>query len=223
MAYVFQFGIVADHADELIAGAIATLRLSVIAMVLGLAVAAICAFLRAAGPWPLRHGVGLYVEVIRNTPFLVQLFVIYFSLPAIGIRFDPDIAAIIGMSINFGGYATEILRAGVEAVPRGQIEAGRALGLTRLRIFMLIIAYPAVKTVYPALASQFVILLLGSSVISTISAFELTGVTNSLQSQTFRAFEFYFVGAAIYLALALAVKAVLRGIYWFCFERGRAA
>ena len=127
------------------------------------------------------------------------------------------------MSINFGGYAAEILRAGIEAVPRGQIEAGRALGLTRLQIFVLIIAYPAVKTVYPALAGQFVILLLGSSVISAISAFELTGVTNSLQSQTFRAFEFYFVGAAIYLVLALAVKAVLTGIYWFFFLRGREA
>ncbi len=223
MKYVFQFGVVADHFDALLAGAAATLRLSMIAMVGGLAFAIICAYLRAAGSKPMRWVVVSYVEVIRNTPFLVQLFVIYFSLPALGIRFDAEQAAVIGMSINFGGYATEIIRAGVESVPRGQIEAGRALGLTRLQIFRLLIIFPAIKTVYPALAAQFVILLLGSSIVSAISATELTAVTNTLQSQTFRSFEFYFVAAAMYLCMALLVKACLTGIYWAVFVRGREA
>jgi polar amino acid transport system permease protein len=221
MRYVFQFGIVADHFDALMAGAAATLRLSVTAMACGLALATICAYLRAAGPKPARWLVAAYVEVIRNTPFLVQLFVIYFSLPALGIRFDAEEAAVIGMSINFGGYATEILRAGVEAVPRGQIEAGRALGLMRVQIFRLLILFPAFKTVYPALAGQFVILLLGSSIVSAISATELTAVTNTLQSQTFRAFEFYFVAAGMYLVMALLVKACLTAVYWVAFVRGR--
>ena len=223
MRYVFQFGVVADNMDVLFWGAVATLRLSLLAMLGGLAIAIVCAYLRTSGPRPVRWAVAAYVEVIRNTPFLVQLFLIYFSLPAIGIRFDAEQAAVLGMSINFGGYATEILRAGIESVPRGQIEAARALGLKPLRIFRHIVLFPAVKTIYPALASQFVILLLASSVVSAISATELTAVTNTLQSRTFRSFEFYFVATALYLAMALLVRSGLTGLYWLIFMRGRIA
>ena len=150
--------------------------------------------------------------MIRNTPFLVQLFVIYFSLPALGVRFDAEEAAVLGMSINFGGYATEILRAGIEAVPRGPDRGRpRARPDAPRRSSAFSSSSRAVKTVYPALASQFVILLLGSSIVSAISATELTAVTNSLQSQTFRAFEFYFVAAGMYLAMALAREGLPRG------------
>jgi len=219
MKYVFQFGVVADHFDDLLLGAAATLRLSVTAMVAGLAIAVACAYIRTSGPKPARFVVMGYVELIRNTPFLVQLFIIYFSLPAIGVRFEAEQAAVIGMAINFGGYATEIIRAGVESIHPGQIDAGRALGLKKLQIFRFVILFPAVKTVYPALASQFVILLLGSSIVSAISATELTAITNSLQSQTFRSFEFYFVAAGLYFALAMIVKATLSAIYWAVFVR----
>jgi polar amino acid transport system permease protein len=221
MHYVFQFGIVADHADELIQGALSTLWLTACGTVGGFLLAVICVFLRSAGSKPVRWAVVSYVEVIRNTPFLVQLFVLYFSLPAIGIRLYADQAAILGLSISFGGYATEILRAGIEAVPRGQIEAARSLGLRSFQIFRKIILFQAISTVYPALASQVVILLLGSSIVSAISATELTAIANSLQSQTFRAFEFYFVVAAMYLAMAIATKAILTSLYWAVFLRGR--
>ena len=222
MRYVFQFGIVADHRDALVEGALATLRLSLMAMVFGLAIAVLCAFARRARSRPLAWSVTAYVEVIRNTPLLVQLFVIYFSLPALGIRLEAQEAAVVGLSLNLGGYATEIIRAGLDAVPRGQIEAGRALGLTRLQIFRFIMLFPALRTVYPALASQFVILLLGSSIVSAISATELTAITNTLQSTTFRAFEFYFAATAIYLLLAVAVRLSLDAIGWAVFVRGRA-
>ena len=221
MKYVFQFGVVADHADVLIAGAKATLWFTFLGALFGLALAIVCAYLRAAGPKPVRWIVSGYVEAIRNTPFLVQLFLIYFSLPAIGLRLYAEQAAVLGLAISFGGYATEILRSGVEAIPRGQIEAGRALGFTPFRIFRLIILFPAIKICYPALASQVVILLLGSSIVSAISATELTASANSLQSQTFRAFEFYFVSAGIYLAMALLVKGALASLYWTIFIRGK--
>lgn len=221
MKYVFQFGVVADHADALVAGAKATLWFTFLGAIFGLVLAIICAYLRAAGPKPVRYAVAGYVELIRNTPFLVQLFVIYFSLPAIGLRLYAEQAAVLGLAVSFGGYATEILRSGVEAIPRGQIEAGRALGFTPFRIFRLIILLPAIKIAYPALASQVVILLLGSSIVSAISATELTAATNSLQSQTFRSFEFYFVAAGIYLAMALLVKGVLASLYWIVFVRGQ--
>jgi len=115
MKYVFQFGIVWDHLPQLINGAWLTLRLSFGAFALGFALALLLAFLRTSGPKPARVAVAAYVEVIRNTPFLVQLFIIYFSLPAIGIRMEAVTAALIGMSINFSGYATEIVRSASDA------------------------------------------------------------------------------------------------------------
>ncbi len=169
----------------------------------------------------MRAAVIAYVELIRNTPFLVQLFIIYFSLPAIGVRFDAVVAATVAMTLNFSGYATEILRSGIEAVPKSQIEAGHSLGFTRLQIYRHIVVFPALRTVYPALASQFVLLMLGSSIVSAISVEELTGIINTLQSTTFRAFEFYFVATAAYLAMALATRWLLHAIYVLCFVRGR--
>ena len=221
MNYVFQFGIVWDHLPRLLDGAWLTMGLSLGAFALGFVIAMLLAFLRTAGPRPLRAGIAAYVELIRNTPFLVQLFIIYFSLPMIGIRFDAITAALLGMSLNFSGYATEIIRSGIEAVPRSQIEAGHSLGFTRLQIFRNIIVFPALRTVYPALASQFVLLMLGSSIVSAISAEELTAVTNTLQSTTFRVFEFYFVATGLYLLMAIGARALLHTIYWAVFERRR--
>jgi len=223
MKYVFQFGIVRDHLPELIHGAWLTVQLSVGAFVLGFVLAVVLAFLRSSGPRPVRMAVGAYVEFVRNTPFLVQLFVIYFALPEIGIRMEATTAALIGMSLNFAGYGTEILRSGIDAVPRPQIEAGESMGLSRLAIFRHIVVFQALRTAYPALASQFVLLMLGSSIVAAISAEELTAVTNTLQSTTFRAFEFYFVATGIYLAMALASRLVLSALYWIVFERGQPA
>lgn len=221
MNYVFQFGIVWDHLPKLLDGAWLTIGLSFGAFALGFVMAMLLAFLRTAGARPIRMAIAAYVELIRNTPFLIQLFIIYFSLPAVGIRLDAITAALLGMSLNFSGYATEIVRSGIEAVPRSQIDAGHSLGFTRLQIFRHVIAFPALRAVYPALASQFVLLMLGSSIVSAISAEELTAVTNTLQSMTFRAFEFYFVATGLYLLMALGARLLLNGVYWAVFERGR--
>jgi polar amino acid transport system permease protein len=221
--YVFQFNVVWDHLPELLAGALLTIQLSATAMALGLCLAIVCAYGQSAGPRPIRVLVAGYVELIRNTPFLIQIFILYFSLPVIGIRLTANNAAIAAMTINLGAYASEIIRAGIEAIPRGQVEAARALGLKALQIFRLIIIFPAIKTVYPALASQFILLMLSSSVVSTISAVELTAVANSLQSTTFRSFEFYFVATGLYLAMALGFRGALSAIYWVAFQRGQAA
>jgi polar amino acid transport system permease protein len=223
MNYVFHFGIVWDHWRDLADGAWLTIRLSAMAMVLGLTVSIGGAYARLVGIRPLRWLVGTYVETIRNTPFLVQIFIIYFSLPTLGLRLEANQAALLAMAINFGAYGTEILRAGIEAVPQGQIEAARALGLTRLQTFRFVILFPALKTVFPALASQFILMMLGSSIVSAISAVELTAVTNSLQSTTFRAFEFYFVTTGVYLVMALGFRAALGVIYWLVFQRNHAA
>jgi len=221
--YVFQFNVVWEHFPELLAGAWLTIRLSAAAMGLGLCLAVLCAYGKSAGPKPVRWLVAGYIELIRNTPFLVQIFIIYFSLPVIGLRLTANTAALLAMTVNLGAYASEIVRAGIEAIPQGQVEAARALGLRKLQIFRKIILFPAVQTVYPALASQFILLMLSSSVVSTISAVELTAITNSLQSTTFRSFEFYFVATGLYLAMSLGFRGALSGIYWAVFQRGRGA
>jgi polar amino acid transport system permease protein len=221
--YAFHFNVVLDHLPELLDGAWLTIRLSAMAMAIGLALAVLCAYGKTAGPRPVRWLIAAYVELIRNTPFLVQIFIIYFSLPTLGIRFDANQAALIAMVVNVAAYASEIVRAGIDAVPQGQVEAARALGLTRLQIFRLVVIFPALKTVFPALASQFILLMLGSSVVSAISAVELTAVTNSLQSTTFRSFEFYFFATGLYLVMALGFRAAFGLVYWSVFHRGRPA
>lgn len=222
MTYVFQFGIVFDRFHELLQGAWLTVQLSAVSMVFGLSLAIVCAFLRTAGPRPVRWIVAAYVEMMRNTPFLVQIYVIFFSLPAFGLRFEANQAAVVAMVVNLGAYATEIIRAGIQSVPIGQIEAGRALGLTRIQVYRKIVLFPAVKAVYPALASQFILLLLGSSVVSAISAKELTAIANTMQSTTFRAFEVYIVVTVMYLGIAVAFRGFFASVYWLIFVRGRA-
>ncbi len=223
MQYVFQFNVVWDNWQVLLDGAIATVRMSAAAFALGLAVALLCAWLRGLSAPALRAIVRFYVEIIRNTPLLVQLFIIYFSLPSLGIRMEADDAAILGLGLNFGGYATEILRSGVEAIPHTQIEAATALGLSRFRIFRHVVLNPAIRICYPAMAAQFILILLSSSVVSAISAEELTSDVNTLQSTTFRPFEFYFAATAIYLVLAIGFRFGLDGLFWLGFQRGRPA
>ncbi len=208
MDYVFHFDVIWQSRDELLHGTLLTLRLSAETMLLGLLLGVVGAWAKTSSHRLLRGIVQGYVELIRNTPFLVQLLLIYLGLPRLGVRFSPDNAALLAMVVNLGAYATEIVRAGIEAVPHGQIEAGRALGLRPLRIFRHVVLMPALQTVFPALSSQFILVVLGSSVISTISAEELTAVANNLQSQSFRPFEIYFAVGGIYIALALGFEAI---------------
>lgn len=211
MNYQFQFDAVFAAWPLLLKGTWITIQLSLVATLLGLVVAIFCAWGKTSGPGWLRFIVNAYIEVIRNTPFLVQLF--FFALPAIGLRWSPYTAALTAMVVNLGAYAAEIVRAGIESIPKGQIEAGRALNLKPWEIFRFVIIKPALKAIYPALTSQFILLMLSSAVVSVISADDLTSVAANLQSQTFRSFEIYIVVAAIYLALALAFSALFKLIY----------
>ncbi|TMV52563.1 amino acid ABC transporter permease, partial [Thioclava sp. BHET1] len=163
--YHFNFAPVFENSGLLLYGAWLTVRLSFGAMVLGLLVSVLGAAARTSKIRVLEWIVGAYVEVIRNTPFLVQIFFIYFGLPAIGVSLDPNTAALLALVVNVGAYGTEIARAGIESVPHGQIEAGRALGLGPVKIFLYIVLKPALRTVYPAMTSQFIYLMLTSSVV----------------------------------------------------------
>jgi polar amino acid transport system permease protein len=213
MNYQFQFEAVFAAWPLLLKGTWITIQLSLVATLLGLIVAILCAWGKTSGPGWLRFIINAYIEVIRNTPFLVQLFFFFFALPVVGLRWSAYTAALTAMVVNLGAYATEIIRAGIESIPRGQIEAGRALNLKPWEIFRYVIIKPALKAIFPALTSQFILLMLSSAVVSVISADDLTSVAATLQSQTFRSFEIYIVVALIYLGLALAFSALFRQIY----------
>jgi polar amino acid transport system permease protein len=219
MAYKFDFGWLVEYWPVLLKGIGITLELTLIGGVLGVSLGIACAWARALGPKWLRPVVGAYVEMIRNTPFLIQLFFIFFGLPSLGLRLSELQAANLAMVINLGAYGCEIIRAGIQATPRGQFEAGASLGMGRIQTFWYVVLIPALQRIWPALSSQIVIVMLGSSVVSQIAAEDLTFAANFIQSRTFRAFETYFVSTLIYLALAIALRQVLRGLGWTLFPR----
>jgi len=217
--YNFQFRDIVAQSDFLLDGLVLTLELSLFTMAMGLLIGVSGAAARVYGPAWLRRPVAVYVETIRNTPLIVQLFLIFFGLPSAGIKFDANTAAFVALSINLGAYSIEIVRAGLEAIPRSQIEAGQSLGLSSFQIFRYVIVFPALKMMYPSLASQFVLLMLATSVVSQISAQDLFHAASIIQSRTFRDFEVYIVVAVAYLALALVFRLVFAGIYQLVFAR----
>lgn len=208
MTYQFDLTALAGYAPEFLRGALLTIWLTVSAILLGTVVALVGAIIRSYGPAWLRAVVIGYVELIRNTPFLVQIFFIFFGLPTIGIRLSPDTAALVAMVVNFGAYGVEILRAGLQSVGKGQFDAARALGLSQWQTIRFVVLKPAFRTIYPALTSQFILLMLTSSVVSAISANDLTSVANDVSSITFKNFEVYLLVTLIYLAMATAFSAI---------------
>lgn len=211
MKYGLQFRDVFAAWESILEGVWITLLLSGLAMIGGLVIGIACAAARVYGPSWLRRIVGTYVEIIRNTPLLVQLFLIFFGLPSFGVRLDGLTAAIIALVINLGAYTTEIVRAGLEAVPKAQVEAGHSLGLSGLQVFRYVVMFPALKAMFPALASQFVLLMLATSVVSQISVEDLFHVASIVQSRTFRDFEVYTVIGVLYLGLAFAFRGLFAG------------
>ena len=153
---------------------------------------------------------GAYVELIRNTPFIVQLFFIFFGLPAAGLKLSPEVASVIAMVLNLGAYACEIIRAGIEATPRGQIEAAVSLALNRMQVFLRVVLPPALKKVWPAMVSQIIIVMLGSAVCSQISVEELSYAANLIQSRNFRAFEAFIIATLAYLLLSILARRLLQ-------------
>ncbi len=209
MSYEFDFTEVIAAWPELLAALGDTLMLSALAMIIGMAVSVIGALGKTSGPAWLRWLINEYIELIRNTPLLIQIFLVYFGLPVLGLKLSSNEAALLALVVNVGAYGIEIIRAGIESIRKGQIEAGKALGLRPMQIFCLIILKPAIQAIYPSLTSLFIMLMLNTSVCSVIAASELTAVASNIQSRNFRSFEIYFVVTLLYLALS--------GFFWTIF------
>lgn len=202
MNYKFDFGPVIDGLPDLLWGCLGTLGLALAGMVLALVIGIGGVVLRDSPYRGLRWLVISFVELIRNTPFLVQIYFIFFALPLAGIRLDPTPTAIIALGVNGGAYAIEIIRGGVQSIGKGQIEAGLALGLHKGQVFRLVVLKPALRAIFPSLTSQFILLTLTTSIASAISAYELTSVAQNIENNSFRSFEVYGVVTLLYLAMS---------------------
>ena len=209
MAGGADFSWLTDYAGALVNGVVTTVLLIAVTVPLGTCLSIAGAVGRRSSIGWCRALASAYVELIRNTPFLVQLFVIFFGLPSLGLRLDAMTAAILAMTVNMGAYGTEIMRAGLDAVTPGQWEAGAALGLRRRVVFIRVVLPQALRAVYPALASQAVIMMLESAVVSQIAVRDLTYEADLMQSRTFLSFETYAVVTLIYLGLAVLLRRVL--------------
>lgn len=206
MHYEFDFDALISYWPSFLQGALTTIEMTLVAVAIGLVIGVLCAIARRSGlPW-LQFLVSTYIEIVRNTPFIVQIFFIFFGLSSVGVTMPVFFASVFAMVINVGAYTAEIVRAGMEAVHPSQIEAAEALGLSIFQIYRDIIVMPAIERVYPALTSQFILMMLSTSITSQISAEELTGIANNIQSYTFRSFETYIVIAILYLMITYLLR-----------------
>jgi polar amino acid transport system permease protein len=210
-----------DYALDLLHGAWLTLQLSAVAIAGGFILGTLLAIARTGSIGWARRIVVVYVEIIRNTPLLVQTFWLFFGLAGAGYKITAFSAAVIAMSLNVAAYSSEIIRAGIESVRKGQIEAADSLGLSRASVLFDVILPPAIERVMPALISQYVLLMLATSIMAQISVEELMAAASRITSETFRGFEIFIVVAGIYIVMSVLVRLVLRGIGWLAFPRRR--
>jgi len=221
MKYSLDFTSLLPYWPVFLNGAWLTLKMTALAVLVGVSVGTLLAFARRRRVGVVARICTVYVEIVRNTPFLVQIYLLYFGLASIGIRMPTFAAAVTAMIINIAAYAAEIIRAGLESVPKGQIEAAECLGLSKWRIGWHVMLQPSIEKVYPALTGQFLLMMQASAMASQISAEELTAIANTVQSDTFRSLETYLVVAALYVLLSLFVKVIAWALGEFLFKRRR--
>lgn len=208
----FNLGDLSPYASLLLTSLWVSVYISVLAMGVGGAFGVALYRGKVAEVRVVRIISSAYIEVFRNTPLLVQLYLIYFGLPELGVNLDPIWAGIVALTLNNAAYTAEIYRAGFESVPHGLVEAGQALGMRGRQVFRFIVFMPATRNVFPALTNQFILLFLASSIASIIGLPELMNSILNINSQTYRTFEILAVGGLLYFIvsgiLALGSKLV---------------
>ena len=216
----FYFGDLLPYTGQLAAALWTSIYITLIAMAVGSALGVVI-YLGKASSLPVAPAVSAaYVEVFRNTPLLVQLYLIYFGLPAAGLNLNPTWAGIVALTLNNAAYSAEIYRAGFESVPRGLLEAGRALGMKGSQVFRHIVFMPATRNVFPALTNQFILLFLASSIASIIGLPELMNSILNINNQTYRTFEILAVGGLLYFVVSGVLVLISRVTESYFFSWG---
>ena len=217
--YVFQFRPVFQDLPMLLDGALTTLHISILTLFFSFVMGTAGALCRMSRVRWLHGPATWYVEFIRNTPLLVQLFFIYFGLSQIDIQVPNYVAGLIGLVVNNSAYLTEIIRTGIQAVHKGQFEAGLSLGLSYPQLMRRVVFPQAFRVIYPPLCNQFVGIILWSSLVSTIAVEDLAMRGKQLASTTFRSFETYIVLTLIYVVMTLTVSGTLKLVGRRLFRR----
>lgn len=194
---------------KLLSGAMITVAVTIIAMILGLVLGLLAALAKMSKNKILNFIANQYIDIIRGTPLLVQLFLIYYGLPQIGISIDPFPSAILGLGINTGAYVAEAIRSGILSIDKGQHEATKALGLTNFESMRLVIIPQAVKTMIPPIGNQLLLLIKDSSLISVITVVELTRTAQQIISTTYKPIELYLAAAFVYYLISMAATKLL--------------
>lgn len=184
-------------------GCILTLEISVLSMMIAIAVGFLLALIRVYGPFPFRQLSLLYIEIVRGTPLLVQLLILFYGLPYVGIKLEPFVAGMLGLGLNYAAYEAENYRAGLLAIPKGQMEAARALGMTHRQGLRHVVVPQAFRLVLPPVTNDFISLLKDSSLVSAVTLIDLTGAYTRIATQTFDYFGTGLLIAAIYLLIGL--------------------
>jgi polar amino acid transport system permease protein len=213
----YQWRTVLAYLPDYLNAAVLALRITVLGFLLAFALAMTAALARNSGLRLLRILATCYVEVIRNTPVLLQIFIVYFAMPSFGIRLSAVAAGTIALGINVGAYLTEVIRAGITSVGPGQLEAAQVLGLSKAHVFVYIVAPQALRNVYPALVNNLVQVLLGTSLLSTIAVPEITGVATVINARTLLFVQVFGIAVALYLVLSYGLSAVAALIGRFAF------
>ena len=198
---LFDFRLIVESVPFLLKGAVYTVQVSVLAIVFGLVLGWALGLIAVAGPRWLRAIAWAYVQFIRGTPLLVQIFLIYFGLPALGINVPAFWSGVIALGLNSGGFQAEIVRAGIESIDRGQAEAARSIGMSSLQALLLILVPQTIRRVIPPLTNELITLTKSSSLLSAIAVLELTHAGQAIIARTFAPFEIYAAVAVMYLGL----------------------
>ncbi len=207
MNYVFNLRAITPYLGDLIPAMEATITVSLATIVLSLMLGVVFAVARhkpiPGDPFRCCHA---YVEFFRNTPLLVVLYFVYFMIPTVGLRLSSFESALVAMSLHAGAYMTEILRAGLIAVPQGQYEAGYAQGMSRWQILYHVVMGQVLRTIYGPLGNQFIAIILASSLTSAIAVNDVASWMQTAGAASFRYFETFLVAAVAYLVMSQAVN-----------------
>ena len=216
----FYFGDLLPYASQLLQALGTSVYITLIAMLVGGAFGVALYLGKVGRLRPVRMLSSAYIEAFRNTPLLVQLYLIYFGLPQLGVNLNPTWAGIVALTLNNAAYTAEIYRAGFESVPQGLVEAGRALGMKKRQVFRHIIFMPATRNVFPALTNQFILLFLASSIASIIGLPELMNTILNINSETYRTFEILAIGGLLYFVVSGLLSLASKVAETFLFRWG---
>lgn len=216
----FYFGDLLPYASQLAAALWTSIYITLIAMAVGSALGVLLYLGKTASRPVVAAVSAAYIEVFRNTPLLVQLYLIYFGLPELGLNLNPTWAGIVALTLNNSAYTAEIYRAGFESVPSGLREAGHALGMKGSQVFRHIVFMPATRNVFPALTNQFILLFLASSIASIIGLPELMNSVLNINNQTYRTFEILAVGGLLYFVVSAVLVLASRVAESYFFRWG---